>query len=277
MAISNADQLLAALGNDSSRIIIDKASVGNLVAGQLASLWRATGQPAQAAIPTTAAIPTSATLGAMGFANQVSPRLSYLAWLFLQSSLNAMSPEVHDRVAHSGGGNLTLLTAQTNIAVDVLTLGVSADRLGASNYSDLQWWLEVYADGGATASNATIGVTYDNGTTGNLTVQAVGGTLRAGRLIPLTPLIPTAQQGRFIRGITSVTLSASTGTAGNFGFTATRPRTVLPLPLASKTEVADWAMSGMPEIANDACLQLIMLTSTTSTGTLRGGGKIAHG
>jgi hypothetical protein len=277
MAISNADQLLAALGNDSSRIIIDKASVGNLVAGQLASLWRATGQPAQAAIPTTAAIPTSATLGAMGFANQVSPRSSYLAWLFLQSSLNAMSPEVHDRVAHSGGGNLTLLTAQTNIAVDVLTLGVSADRLGASNYSDLQWWLEVYADGGATASNATIGVTYDNGTTGNLTVQAVGGTLRAGRLIPLTPLIPTAQQGRFIRGITSVTLSASTGTAGNFGFTATRPRTVLPLPLASKTEVADWAMSGMPEIANDACLQLIMLTSTTSTGTLRGGGKIAHG
>jgi hypothetical protein len=267
-----------ALANNSSRVVIDKASLANQTTGGFVSMWRATGQPAQGAIPTTAAIPTSATTGAMGFANQTDPVKSYLGWAFLNCSNNTQSPEIHDRVAHMGGLVLNSTASQTtNLPLDVSTLGLVADRLGNANYSDLQWWLEVYADGGATASNATINVTYNDATTGNLSVQAVGGTLRAGRLLPLTPLIPTAQQGKFIRGINSVILSASTGTAGNFGFTATRPRTALPLTLANKTESFDWAQLGSPEIPNNACLQLVMVTSTTSSGTLRGGGKIAHG
>jgi hypothetical protein len=36
-------------------------------------------------------------------------------------------------------------------------------------------------------------------------------------------------------------------------------------------------MLGFPEIPNDSCLMLMVLCPTTSTGTLRGGGKIAHG
>lgn len=135
----------------------------------------------------------------------------------------------------------------------------------------------MYTDGGATASNATVNVTYHDNTSGNLTVIPVGGTLRAGRMIALTPFIPVADQGKFIRSINSVTLSASTTVAGNFGFTATRPRTATSLPLANKTETFDWAALGFPEVPNDACLQLVMLTSTTTTGTLRGGGKITHG
>lgn len=278
MAITTLDGNFDALANNASRLVIDKASIGNAAAGQLQSLWRATGQPGQGAIPTTAAVPTKATLGALDFTNQTAPATSYLTWLFLQSSNSAMSPEIQDRIAHQGGLVLNVTTSQTtNLPIDLQTLAPPAARLGAANYSDVQWFLEVYADGGATASNATVNVTYSNGTTGNLNVIAVGGTLRAGRLIALTPFIPTAQQGLFIRGINSVILSASTGTAGNFGFTCMRPRTVLPLPLANKTEVGDWASLGAPEIANDACLQIVMLTSTTSSGTLRGGGKIAHG
>ena len=277
MTITTPAELLDALANNSSRLVIDKASLANQVAGRYASMWRATGQPAQAAIPTTAAIPTSATLGAMRFANQSSPATSYIGWLWGASSNNVMSMEIHDRVAHAGGAVLNVTTSQTGIAVDVSTLGLGADRRGDSNYSDLLWWLEVYTDGGATASNATINVTYDDGTTGNLNVQAVGGTIRAGNLFALTPLIPSGSQGKFIRGINSVILSASTGTAGNFGFTCTRPRTVLPLPTANKIEAADWAQLGLPNVPNDACLQIIMLPSTTSTGTLRGGGKVPHG
>ena len=129
----------------------------------------------------------------------------------------------------------------------------------------------------SSASNATINVTYDDDTTGNLNVQAVGGTVRAGMMFALTPLIPTAKQGKFIKGINTVTLSASTGTAGNFGFTATRPRTTLPLPLANKQEAFDWAALGLPEIPNDACVMYVVLPSTTSTGTVRGGGKLIHG
>ncbi len=37
------------------------------------------------------------------------------------------------------------------------------------------------------------------------------------------------------------------------------------------------AQLGFPEIFNESCLFPIVLTSTTSTGTVRGGGKIIHG
>ncbi len=239
------------------------------------SLWRATGQPAQGAIPgTTPAVPTKATTGAPNFANQTSPIENFLLWMYAASSNSAMSLEVWDRLAHVGGLVLNVTTQQNITGMNLATLGVPSDRLGASNYSDVQWFLETYTDGGATASNATINVTYDDDSTGNLNTQAVGGTLRASRLLPLTPLIPTAQQGKFIKGINSVTLSASTGTAGNFGFTAVRPRTALMLNIANKTEVADWAQLGVAGVPNDACLMYALLTSTTSTGTLRGGAKI---
>jgi hypothetical protein len=277
MTITTRDQLINALGNNSSRLVLDKASLAAQVAGVYASLWRATGQPAQAAIPTTPAAPTSATLGAIGFPNQTAPAESYLAYLFATSSNSAQSLEIHDRLAHNGGLVFNVTTAQTISGLDLATLGVSANRIGDANYSDVQWWLEVYTAGGATASNATINVTFDDASTGNLGALAVGGTLGASRLYGLNILRTTAQQGKNIKGINSVTLSASTGTAGNFGFTATRPRTVLDMPLANKVNVADWALLGLPSVPNDSCLQCIVLPSTTSTGTLRGGGKIAHG
>lgn len=275
--ITTRDELIDALANGPDRIVIDKSSIASLAAGQYASLWRATGQPAQGAIPTSAAIPNNATTGAIGLTNQTSPVTSYIGWLFGASTNSAMSLEIHDRLAHYGGLVLNVTTAQNLTGMDLATLGVVSDRLGSADYSDVQWWLEAYTNGGTTASNATINVTYSDASTGDLNVQAVGGTLRAGRLIPLTPLIPTEKQGLFIKGINSVTLSASTGTAGNFGFTATRPRTVASLPLDNKQEVFNWADLGLPEVVNDSCLMLIMLTSTTSSGLLRGGGKIIHG
>jgi hypothetical protein len=122
-----------------------------------------------------------------------------------------------------------------------------------------------------------VNVTYNDGTTGTLTLVAVGGTVRAGRKIPLNGLIPASASGKFIRSVDSVQLSASTGAAGSFGVTATRPRMTMPAPLANKGEVFDWAALGLPEIFNSSCLFLVVVTSTTSTGTVRGGGKIAHG
>jgi hypothetical protein len=280
MAITTLDQLIDAMGNGASRLVVDKSSLGNAVAGQLFSFWRATGQPAQGAIPgTTPAVPTKATTGAPDFTNQVAPAASYLGWLALQSSNGAQTIEVHDRVAHMGGLSLNVITQQTITGLDLApgALNPPAERLGAADYSDVQWFLEVYTDGGGTASNATINVTYGDNSSGNLSVQAVGGTLRVGRMIPLTPLIPTADQGKRIRAINHVTLSAGTGAAGNFGFTCTRQRTVLPLLLGNKTEAGDWAALGLPGVPNDACLMYVCLTSTTSTGTLRGQGKIIHG
>ena len=281
MTITTRDQLISALGNNASRIVIDKASLANAAAGQLFSLWRATGQPAQAAIPgTTPAVPTKATLGAIDFTNQTSPSTSYLAWIGgLVAGNAAMGFEVHDRIAHMGGLVLNVTTAQNITGLDIGTgaLNPATARLGAANFSDVQWFLEVYTDGGATAANATVNVTFGDASSNNLAVIAVGGTLRAGRMISLTPFIQAADQGKFIQRINSVTLSASTGTAGNFGFTCTRQRTAMPVLVANKPESFDWAQLGLPEVPNDSCLCLAAQCSTTSTGTVRGQGKIAHG
>ena len=276
--ITNRDQLIDALANNSSRIVIDKASIANTAAGQYHSLWRATGQPGQGAIPTAAANCNQSTVGGMKFSQQTAPAKSYLAYLEAVSSVSASTMEVHDRLMHMGGLSGTLTTAQTvGIDFNGATADNMAERIGDADCSDIQWWLEWYTDTGATVNTATVAVTYSDGTTGNLTGVSLAATRRASFMQSLNGLIPAAAAGKFIRAVNTVTLSASTGAAGNFGVTATRLRGSLFLPIANAKFSADWANLPINTIPNSACPFLAMLSSTTITGTLRGGGKIAHG
>lgn len=278
MAITTLDGMFNALANNSSRLVIDKASIANAVAGQFHSLWRATGQPGQGAIPTAAAVCNSALLGGFQYAQQSAPNTSYVGYLEAVCQNNAVTLEVHDRLMHMGGLNGTLTTAQAvNLDLNGVTADNMANRIGDANYSDVQWWLEWYTDTGATVVNATVAVTYSDGTTGNITAVSLAATRRASFMQPLNGLIPAAQSGKFIRGIVSVTLSATTGTAGSFGVTATRPRVSLASPLANIKWSADWAALPVSEVPNGSCLFLVQIAGTTSTGTVRGGGKIAHG
>jgi hypothetical protein len=131
---------------------------------------------------------------------------------------------------HMGGLSGTVTTAQTvnldlnaNLATDNLD-----ERKGDANFSDVQWWLEWYTDTGSTAVTATVGVTYNDGTSGNLSAISLAATRRASLMVPLNPLVHPCGGGRqdsFKATWTGVTLSATTGTAGSFGVTATRPRT----------------------------------------------------
>ncbi len=277
--IQSIDDLVKALGNNSSRIILDKASISSQAAATFVSLWRATGQPGQGAIPAAAAVCNNATTGCIGFTQQVSPATSYGAYLDCMTGNAAMTVELHDRLVHMGGLSGVLTTAQT-VGIDLSTL-LATDNLdarkGDSNYSDVQWWLEWYRATGGTAVTATVAVTYNDGTTGNLSAISLSATRPASFALPLNSYIPAAQSGKYIRGIVSVTLSATTGTAGSFGITATRPRITITCPIANYKTVSDWAQIGFPEIYNSSCLFPIVLTSTTSSGTIRGGGKIAHG
>ena len=277
--IENIDNLVKALGNNSSRIVLDKASIASQTANSYCSLWRATGQPGQGAIPTVVATCNNTTVGTISFNQQMSPSTSYGAYLEIATGNAAMTMELHDRLASMGGLNGTLTTAQS-VNLDLSTL-LSTDninvRKGDDNYSDVQWWLEWYTATGATAVTATIAVTYNDGTTGNLSALSLASSRPASHMISINSLIPSAQSGKFIRGIVSVTLSATSGTAGNFGVTVTRPRMTLSSPIANFKFIADWAQLGLPEIYNSSAIFPIVLTPTTSTGTVRGGGKIAHG
>ena len=279
MTITSRDQLIDAMGNSSSRFILDKASIASQAAGSYVSMWRATGQPGQGAVPTTAAVCTTALTGAMGFAQQTAPATSYGAYMEVVTSNSAMTVEIHDRIAHMGGLNGTLTTAQT-AGIDLSTMLSTSNvgvRIGDANYSDVQWWLEWYTATGATAATATVAVTYNDGTSGNLTALSLAATRPASFMVSLNALIPAASSGKYIRAVNTVTLSATTGTAGNFGVTATRIRMASMCPVANLKTISNWADLGFPEIGNSACLFPVVLTSTTSSGTLRGGGKIIHG
>lgn len=279
MAITTRDQLINAMCNNSSRIVIDKASIANAAAGQFHSLWRATGQPGQGAIPSTAAVCSNALLGSLQFTQQTDPATSYLAIVEGLCSNNASTLEIHDRLMHMGGLVGNVATAQTvgiDISTNLATSNLDA-RKGGPDYGDIQWWLEWYTDTGSTAATATVNVTYNDASTGNLTGISLAATRRASFMVPLNGLIPAASAGKYIRGVNSVTLSVTTGTAGSFGVTATRYRAALYKPIANARFTADWASLGIPEIPNASCLMCIQIAGTTSTGTVRATGKIIHG
>lgn len=279
MTINTRDQLIDAMANNSSRMIIDKASISNTAAGQFHSLWRATGQPGQGAQPTTAAICEGTMTGALQFAQQTTPATSYVSILEATNSNSAMTMELHDRLMHMGGLSGTVATAQTvNLDINANLASNNLDaRKGDANFSDVQWWLEWYSDTGSTVVTATVAVTYNDGSSGNLTGVSLAATRRASQMIPLNSLIPAAQSGKYIRDVDSVTLSATTGTAGNFGVTATRYRAAIFMPIANARFTSDWAGLGLPEVPNESCLQVIMQVASTTTGTMRATGKITHG
>ena len=279
MAITTRDEFFNAMANNSSRVVFDKASITSLTANSFCSFWRGTGQPGQGAIPTTAAVCNDSLLGCIGFTQQTAPATSYFGLLEAATSNAAMTLEIHDRLAHMGGLVGNVATAQT-VNLD-LSAGLAIDdldaRKGDANYSDVQWWLEWYTMTGSTVVTATVNVTYNDSTSGDLTAQSLAAFRPASLMIPLNGLIPAADSGKFIRAINTVTLSATSGALGNFGVTATRYRCGNFLPLANARWTAKWDDLGVPEIGNNSCLFAIMLTSTTSTGTLRATGKIVHG
>lgn len=278
MAITSRDGLIEALATNSSRFILDKASIASQAAGTFVSLWRATGQPGQGAIPAAAAICTNATTGGMNFTQQTAPATSYGGYGYVSTGNSAMSVGIHDRLMHMGGlvGNVaTAQTANLDLHANIANNNL-ANRIGDANYSDVQWWLEWYTATGSTAVTATVTCVYNDASTATLTAS-LAATRPASFALPLNGLVPAAQSGKYIRAVSTVQLSATTGTAGSFGVTVTRPRFTMPSPLANFQSVYNWADMGLPEIYNESCLFPIVLTSTTSSGTVRGGGKICHG
>lgn len=262
MAIVSLDQLLAASNQLKS---FGKVSMAAKAAGTFQSLWTAAGLPAAGANPASLAmvIPTSATAGALRFVNPATG-LSYISKI--SSSQQTIGTLIlYDRIAHSSGLNGTLTTAQ---AVN----GAALTR--HTTGEDVELFLEVYAATGATASNVTISYTNSKGVAGRTTPAiAMQVTPVAGQMLP----IPLQAGDTGIRSVQSVTLSASTATAGNFGITLVKRIAEIPITVAGTGVVLDPFALGFPQIENNACLSMMVVTSTTSTGFVTGTINIAQG
>jgi hypothetical protein len=169
-----------------------------------------------------------------------------------------------DRLVHTSTLSGTVTTAQT-VGSAALTRYTTGD--------DVECWLEWYAATGATTTTASVSYTNQAGVAGRTGTATIPATTVAGQLVPVA--LQAGDSG--VRSVQSVTLAASTLTAGNFGVTLLRRLGSAPVNVANGGQVLDWGATGLPEIVAEACLAWIVLCSATSTGVIFGSVKTAEG
>lgn len=232
-----------------------------------ASSWAKTA--AAGATPTTAAACDNTTIGALNLEDSVGQ--SSFDWRIARASLNLASTNqmvmVVDRLSHQGGLSGTTTGAQTtNLPTAALTRYTS----GAGVFIGL----EVYTSVGTTATTVTASYTNQAGTSGQTTQATPFGGVgfnAAGSLF----MLPLQAGDTGVQSVQSVTLAASTLTAGNFGVTLFKPLAMFHTVVAGLegygTNTYNCLIGGgsqMEAIQPGACLSL--LVRATSIQTLTG-------
>ena len=234
------------------------------IAGRWYDLWTST--PPVGTAPTTAAVPTSATTGTLGQQDSTTGTLGIVA-----GRLNLMNPGVYlliDRLSHQGGlsGTVTTVGVTTNLPTSALT-----------RYTDgagVMLGISIYSQIGTTATTITCSYTNQAGTSGQVSPAiAIGGTgfREAGRVL----FVPLAAGDTGVRSVQSSTLTATTGTAGAFGYTLFKPLAAIIVDEVNGVSICDlitgkWG-GGLPEVVDGAALCLMGCSTSTN---LMGSGTI---
>lgn len=231
------------------------------VAGRMSSLWLYSGTPGAGVAPGAVAAPTRATAGALAQANPGGGRQKWL--LSLMAALSQPGTLIlYDRLLHISG------LSGTNTGAQTVAGSLTRYTSGAGN----QIWIEVYTQIGASSTTITASYTDQDGNTGQTTEStAIGNTgLReAQRIIPLN----LAGGDNGVRAVASVTLAATTGTAGDFGVTVAHPLMSVSVDTLGAAQIRDAisGLPGIPELLTDACLALAFFPSTTTALQAFGG------
>lgn len=249
MALLSVDAIVAAYGSVQTFNSMNPSVT--TVGGQMQSDWIAAGNPGAAVAPTTGAVPTSAISGCRyPFSNPGSGN-SYISRLTHASTI-AGCLFVADRLYHNGGFSGTVTAAQTcgAAALTRYTSGVGVEI-----------WLEAYTALGATSTTYTVSYTNQAGSTGRTGTYV--GTLHAGVGCMGQVQLQAGDTG--VKSVQTVTLTATTGTAGNFGVTLLYRLATLPV-VSLCGAMMDPFMLGMPQVVNSACLFKMWLPQTTTSG-----------
>lgn len=238
---------------------IVKASATSKGAGLFHSLWTAGGNPAAGSAPGSAngVIPTKATTGALNFQAAGVSEDTFLAQLAMVGS-TAGTIFVYDRLWHNSTLSGILATAQT-FTQPALTR--HTDGVG------VEIWLEWYTATGSTAVTATVSYTNSDGVSNRNGTCAIAASPVGGQMMPI--LLQAGDKG--VLSVQSVTLSATTGTAGNFGVTLVKRKAMCPIPVANIAQPPqDFATLGLPEIQDNACIAFGVQCTATNTGQING-------
>lgn len=251
-----------------------KVAIGDT--SRLQSCWASA--PIAGSAPTTSVALSNSTTGAITFERLGLPssttKTRRVAQFEARTSLNvtgiSLASILVDRLVHSGGLSGTTTGAQTtNLPTAALTRYTSGEGVFAA--------LEIYTTIGTTATTATVSYTNQAGTAGQTSPAFVfGGTgnRTAGTMI----IIPLADGDTGVRSVESVTLAASTTTAGNFGVTLFKILDWVPGNNAGfdrPVGLVDAFTGGgglCPVVEDNACLQLCAFsgaTTVTAAASLR--------
>lgn len=247
-ALTDWADLLAAIASPRDRMPITKATTAK-GQGIWQSLW--TGAPFAGATPTTAVAPTKATTGAWGgSAPWQDSGGSFQALLVggLVSSFYSGMLIVADRLGHQGGLDATVTSAQTtNLPTAALTRYTSGVGVMIG--------LEIYATIGSTTTTVSASYTNQAGTAGRTTPLRVFGVSGANGAATFL-LLPLQVGDTGVKSVESVTVTASTGTAGNFGVTLFKPLIAINLYNQNQAlePIVGGMMLGVPELVDNACL-----------------------
>lgn len=268
MALTSYDAIVAALNNGNGQWFPWNKQSATAMSGQWLSLWKITGNPTAGSTPSSGAGDSmnSASVGAFKFSDP-SGGNRMNALLFGAGGVTQGAMMLYDRLVATSGLSGTVATAQTinSTALPRYTTGVGV--LCA---------LEVYTALGSTPVTATISYTNQDGVSGqtsgtiSIPASAVAGTM----IFPF----PLASGDTGIKSVQSLTLSGSTGSAGNFGITLYVPLAFVPYNASSYSE-RDLVLqtANLPQINAGACLAMATLASASSTGMQFGNLVLAQG
>jgi hypothetical protein len=258
MAIADLDAYKAALRQQRQIISVNIGSAP-VVAGRPYDMWR-TSVPT-GAIPSAAVVPDNTTLGSLGQLNPAGgDQLSIIGARF--SSLNPGNYIICDRLVHSGFLSAVSSSAQS-VSTPALTRYTSGDgvMIGLTIYSIL----------GSTATTVSAEYTDQAGNTGrNTPLVQIGanGFREVNRML----VLPLQSGDSGVRAVANVTLTATTGAAGNFGVTLFKPIYAICVDASSGVLSASGFITGntcggIAKIEDDACLfPIAMAQSAAATG-----------
>lgn len=235
------------------------------IAGRLTSLWQMNGYPTGggSAPGGTARNPTRSTNGAFGQANPGGGRQKFiLSGSYLPTGISSMI--VADRLADISGLSGTTTTAQN-------TTSLSVSRFTGTSAVGNMIAVEIYTQIGASVTTITATYTNQAGTGSQVTIaQVFGGTgaREAQRFI----ILPLAAGDTGVRSVESVTVLATTGTAGDFGVTIFRPLYNMQSSIVAVGTIRSFLAADlpMPEVVTDAALFGILLANGSTAPQIYG-------
>lgn len=245
--------------------LVGGAAPGTLVAGRITDMWQYDGLPGSSTtIPSTASTLTNASAGAWG---QTTPTAGTDLFLLsvVVASLQPGSVIIYDRLVQHGGLSGTTTGAQTT--------GTWPGLPRYTGGTGVELWAEVYTQIGATGTTITASYTNQASISGQTTVATTfGGTgfREAQRVLPL----PLATGDKGVTAVASMTVLATTGTAGNFGATLVYPLVVIPVPLSGTGRLWSGVMTAGGPLdlgtAANSCLTAAFDPNGTTATTLFG-------